>query len=245
MAWTSNTADIHFTFMMAKMHLCTFLSVCMPGKICGEHTGGVWWIKSVEKARFLSRGGRGQVRQSIHGNALFLFFITREGGGVIGGEGGARWPPIGSSYPLDDVCGELSSAAEHTALKEAFFQRKSSTSPDPTPFQKNTTAPAPPSRPTAADPQLLPACFPWPQSKCFMWLWLGQVGGGPPPLSSEDTCFPVGWGCVGVGGVEQRGGGVQWGGWGLVMPLGRGGNKGTGALSHALIGQRLCAPVER
>ncbi|CAG11503.1 unnamed protein product, partial [Tetraodon nigroviridis] len=38
--------------------------------------------------------------------------------------GCARWLPIGSSYPLDDVYGALPSAAEHTALKEAFFQPK-------------------------------------------------------------------------------------------------------------------------
>lgn len=79
-------------------------------------------------------GSQGVVRQSIQGNALFLFFITREG---ERGEQGARWSPIGSSYPLDDVYGALPSAAEHTALKEAFFQpkRKSSTSSDPAPFQ--------------------------------------------------------------------------------------------------------------
>ena len=77
--------------------------------------------KSVKKnARVFSEGRRG-VRQSIQGNALFLFFITREG---ERGEQGARWWPIGSSYPLDDVCGALPSAAEHTALKEAFFQPK-------------------------------------------------------------------------------------------------------------------------
>lgn len=68
---------------------------------------------------------RGVVRQRIQGNALFLFFITREGRGV-GGQG-ARWSPIGLSYPfLDDVCGALPSAAEHTALKEAFFNPRES-----------------------------------------------------------------------------------------------------------------------
>lgn len=61
--------------------------------------------------------------------------------------------PIGSSYPLDDVCGALPSAAEHTALKEAFFQlkRKSSTSSDPTPFQ-----PPPPPQPGCRTPA--PSC---------------------------------------------------------------------------------------
>lgn len=40
---------------------------------------------------------------------------------------------------------------------------------------------------------------------------LRQVGGAAPALSSEDTCFPVGSGCVSVGRVEQRVEGVQSG----------------------------------
>lgn len=158
-------------------------------------------------------GSQGVFRQSIQGNALFLFFITREG---ERGEQGARWLPIGSSYPLDDVYGALPSAAEHTALKEVFFQlqRKSSTSSDPTPFQPPHPTPSPN---PAAEPQLLPALLPLAAVQVLHVAQLGQVGGGPLPLSSEDTCFPVGCGCVGVGRVEHMGGGVQFMGWEVEM----------------------------
>lgn len=154
------------------------------------------------------------------GNALFLFFITRLGGC-------ARWLPIGSSYPLDDVYGALPSAAEHTALKEAFFQPKgkSSTGWDPA----LSLAPTPSPSPTSS---FLP-CFPWPWSKCFMWPGWGRSEVDPRPLSSEETCFSAGRERVGVGRVEQWGGGVHlFGGW-VESSHGRGGNKRAGALSHA------------
>lgn len=89
-----------------------------------------------------------------------------------------------------------------------------------------------PDPPPAADPQLLPACFPWPRSNCFMWLDRGRLEVGPRPSASEDTCFPVGRGCVGIGRVEQWGGGVRVG----DGPPGREGNKRKRALSHALFG---------
>lgn len=142
--------------------------------------------------------------------------------------------PLAWSYPfLDDVYGALPSAAEHTALKEAFFQpqRKSSTSSDLAPVQ------IPPAPTPAAEPQLLPALLPLAGLQVLHVAPLGQVGGGPLRLSSEDTCFPVGRGCVGVGRVEQNGwrGSVYGAGVGRGgLPPGREGNKRTGALSHAL-----------
>lgn len=107
--------------------------------------------KSV-KTRVFFWGGSSQAEYS--GNALFLFFITREGEKE---EWDARWLPIGSSYPLDDVYVALPCAAEHTALKEAFFLNPRESHPlarTPLPSKK-TLAPPPPS---AADPSsFLPA----------------------------------------------------------------------------------------
>lgn len=98
---------------MMKVHLCTFLSFACQVKYVVSIQVGPVMKKSVESPVFL-RGG-----PEYSGNALFLFFITREG--ERRGVHGARWWPIGSSYPLDDVYGALPSAAEHTALKEVFF----------------------------------------------------------------------------------------------------------------------------
>lgn len=80
-------------------------------------------MKSVQTG--FSWGGTVGSQAEYSGNALFLFFITREG---ERGERGARWWPIGSSFPVNGVCGALPGAAEHTALKGPFFQpqRKSS-----------------------------------------------------------------------------------------------------------------------
>lgn len=191
---------------MVKVHLCTFLpSACQVKYVVSIQVGPVM-NKSVQmcKNEFSWWGGGSWLfRQSIWGTPCFCFSLQER---ERGGERGARWLPIGSSYPLDDVCGALPSAAEHTALKEAFFQpkRKSSTSSDPRSLPKKHSSP-----PSAADPQLLPARFPLAAVQVLHVARLGQVGGGPPPLSSEDTCFPEGCGCVGVGRVEQRGGGVQ------------------------------------
>lgn len=95
---------------------------------------------------------------------------------------------VGSSYPLDDV---LLGVAEHTAFKYPpfFFQRegkKSQASSDHVPFPKTTPLLPPPVLQT---PPLLPACFPWPQTKCFMWLDLRQVGGRPPPCPQKTLVF--------------------------------------------------------
>lgn len=112
-------------------------------------------------------------------------------------------------------------------LKEAFLQPKgkSSTSSDP--------APSPPPN------QLLPAPLPpWPRSKCFMWPDRARSEVDTPAPSSEETCFPAGRERVGVGGVEQKGGGVHLfhfhlgGGW-VNSSHGTGGNRSAGALSHA------------
>lgn len=171
---------------MVKVHLCTFLSSACQVKYVVSIQVGPVMNKSVKTPEFSWGGGEVGSQAEYLGNALFLFFITREG---ERGERGARWLPIGSSYPLDDVCGALPSAAEHTALKEAFFQpkRKSSASSDPRSLPKKHSSP-----PSAADPQLLPARFPLAAVQVLHVARLGQVGGGPPPLSSEDTCFPVG-----------------------------------------------------
>lgn len=60
-------------------------------------------------------GEGGILAEYLEKRLVFVFHYW--GGGV-----GARWSPTGSSYPLDlDVYGELPSAAEHTAFKEAFF----------------------------------------------------------------------------------------------------------------------------
>lgn len=126
----------------------------------------------------------------------FCYFITREAEGW----GGGPWRL--AQITLWRMLG----AAEQTALKEPFFSTSEKVVHQLRPrscSQKKKKSP----RPFAADPLLLPACFSWLQTKRFMWLdW-----GWPPPLTSEDTCFPVGWGRVGVGRVEQGVEGVSVG----------------------------------
>lgn len=100
--------------------------------------------------------------------------------------------------------------------KRPFFNPRESHPLARTPLPSNSPSPTP-----AAEPQLLPALLPLAVVQLLHVARLGQVGGGPLPLSSEDTCFPVGIGCVGVGRVEQRGGGVQFMGWGVELPPGR------------------------
>lgn len=133
--------------------------------------------------------------------------------------------------PWDDVYGPLPGAAEHTALKEAFFQaqRKSSRARTPLPSQKHSPAP-PHCSPPAPSCALLPLAT-------VQVLHVAVVGRlkVPPPLSSLDTCFPVGLGCVAVGRVEQGTGGVQWTGWGSRLPPGTAANKTARALSHGLL----------
>lgn len=94
-----------------------------------------------------------------------------------------RWLPVGSSYPLDDVYGALPGAAEHTALKEAFFQPKGKSSPssDPAP----SLAPTPSPSPTGS---FLPS-FPWPWSKCFMWPDWGRSEVDPWPCPQKRLVF--------------------------------------------------------
>lgn len=185
--------------------------------LCGKPT-----VKA-HLCTLLSSACRVGRQEYLGGTPCFCFSIQGVGGC-------ARWLPIGSSYPLDDVCGAVPSAAEHTALKEAFFQPKgkSSMSSDPAPSLAPTPSPSP--------HQLLPALLPLALVQVLHVAGLGQVGGGPLVLSSEETCFSVGRERVGVGRVEQKGGGVHlfhlFGGW-VKSSHWRGGNKSTGALSHA------------
>lgn len=174
---------------------------------------------------------RGVVGQRIQGNALFLFFITRED---RGGAQGARWLPIGLSYPfLDDVYGALPSAAEHTALKEAFFNPRESH-----PLARTllpSKFPRPP--PRLQNPSSFLPCFPWPASKCFMWLHWGRLEVDPCACPQKTLVFQWDEGVLVLAGWSRMGGGVQfmglgWG-WG-GLPPGREGNKRTGAFSHAL-----------
>lgn len=70
--------------------------------------------------------------------------------------------------------------------KRPFFNSRESRPLARTPLPSN-----PPSSPDpAAEPQLLPALLPLAAVQVLHVAQLGQVGGGP--LSSEDTCFPVG-----------------------------------------------------
>lgn len=141
----------------------------------------------------------------FEGNALFLFFITSLGGC-------ARWLPIGSRYPLDDVYGALPSAAEHTALKEAFFQPKgkSSTSSDPAPSLAPTPSPSPTS-------SFLP-CFPWPWSKCFMWPDWGRLEVDPWPCPQKKLVFQRDESVLVLAGWSRRGSFISfiWGMGGIV-----------------------------
>lgn len=140
--------------------------------LCGEATEKVHLCTFLPSACQVVRGYSGRVFRET---PCFCFSLQeREGGG----KQGARWLPIGSSYPLDDVYGALPSAAEHTALKEAFFQlkRKSSTRSDPAPVQP---LPPPPAR--LQNPSSFLPCFPWLRSKCFMWLDWGRLEVDPCP----------------------------------------------------------------
>lgn len=193
------------------------------------------------KRVFLGRWKGAYSGRIFRGTPCFCFSLQER---ERGRGGFARWLPIGSSYPLDDV---LPGAAEHTALKEPFFQRKgkSSTRSDPHSLPKHPPPPPPP--PCAADPQLLPACFPL---AGLQVLHVAATGAGwrwaPPPLCPQKTLVfqwdegvlvLAGW-SRGVEGVERMG--VRGG-----QPPGRAGNKRTSALSHALLfWKHSCAPVE-
>lgn len=172
---------------------------------------GLWWIKRVFSG----------VKAGYSGNALFLFFITREGGGY---KMVAHWLKLPFGW-----C--VWSAAEHTALKEAFLQpqRKSSTNSDP----RKKTPLHPPLLQTPSS--FLPTSL-WLDSRCFMWHDWGRLEVGPHPCPQKTLVFQWHEGSVGVGRVEQWGGGAQRmkGG---SLPPGRGGNKRRGALSHALFVQ--------
>lgn len=199
------------------------------------------WIKSVKTPFFFFFfWGGGGSKAKYSGNALFLFFITREEEGGSGVQDGC---PL-AQVTIWMMCMERCLAQLSTLhSKNPFFKPRESHPLARTPLPSKKTP----------KPLLPPHCCRPPAPSCLLPLAELQVlhvavtGAGwrwPPPLSSEDTCFPVGWGCVGVGRLEQRGGGVQRMG-GLEMPLGRSGNKRTRALSHALFGERLYAPVER
>lgn len=133
--------------------------------------------KSVKSSLVGERGGGG-CQGEYSGNALFLFFITR-GRGVQDVRPLARitlW-----MVRVERCLVQLSTL--HS--KKPFFQpqRKSSTSSDPPiPFpkreEKNNTL----FSPSAADPQLLPACFPWLLSNCFMWLDWSRLEVAPAPV---------------------------------------------------------------
>lgn len=179
--------------------------------------------KSV-KTRVFFWGGSSQAEYS--GNALFLFFITREGEKE---EWDARWLPIGSSYPLDDVYVALPCAAEHTALKEAFFLNPRESHPlarTPLPSKKTLVPP-----PLCCRPQLLPARFPWLQPKCLMWLDWDRLETGPHLYPQKTLVFQWDEGVLVLAGWSRGEEGFNW--WGELAP-GRGGNKRTRALSHAL-----------
>lgn len=142
----------------------------------------------------------GQVRVFGGGDAFIYLFLLQEGGD--GYRAGVRdgWLRL----PFWMMCAELCLVQLSTLCwKRPIFQpeRKSSTPiPEKTPSIPPSAAETPCS--------FLPAS-PWLRTKRFMWLDSGAGWERPPPLSSEDTCFPEGWGCVGAGRAEQRVEGVQ------------------------------------
>lgn len=140
--------------------------------------------------------------------------------------------PIGSSYP-GMMCMERCLAQLSTLhSKKPFFKlRESHPELGPHSLPKNTLLPLPRHRPPAPSCALLPLAT-------VQVLHVAVAGRlkVPPPLSSLDTCFPAGLGCVSVGMVEQRTGGVQWTGQGSRLPPGIAAYKRARALSHGLLG---------
>lgn len=144
-----------------------------------------------------------QLTTEYLGNALFLFFIIRVREGGMGYKMVAHW----LKFPLDDVYGALPGAAEHTALKEAFFQaqRKSSRARTPLPSQKQSPAPPPLQTPSSFLCSASPGHCP--SASCGFGR---QVEGAPAPVltghlfsSGTDVC------CCWQGGAENWRGAVD------------------------------------
>lgn len=226
-AWIPDSADIHVCFYvvkaMVKVHLCTFLSLCMPGKICGEHTGEACDEEVRKKTPEFSWRGGGESGRVFRGTPCFCFSSQeRESGGSRVQDGG----PL-AQVTLWMMCVERCLVQLSTLhSKRPFFNPSESHPRARTPLPSKKTLLALPQTPSSFLP-----CFPWPESKCFMWLDWGRLEVGPRPCPKKTLVFQ--W----DGGVLVLAG---WSGGVRLMPPGRGGNKRPRALSHALF---LGAPV--
>lgn len=134
-------------------------------------------------------GSQGVVRQSIRVNALFLFFITSEGEGP---ESEVQDGCLLAQVTLWMMCGEHCLVQLSTLHSKRPFFNPSESHPLTWTLLHSKPPPLFPSPHTAAEPQRLPALLPLAALQVLHVAQLGQVGGGPPPLSSEDTCFPLG-----------------------------------------------------
>lgn len=175
-------------------------------------------------------------KRSIRGTPCFCFLLQareREG------ERGARWLPIGSSYPLDDVYGVQLSTLHS---KRPFYNPRESHPLARTLLSSKKT----PLYPLCCRPPA-PSC-PLP-SGCTPGASCGMTGAGwrwaPTPVlrrhlfssGMRGLLVLAGWsrGVEGLSGWRRRGG----------LPPGRGGNKRRRALSHALFCEGRRAPVKR
>lgn len=117
--------------------------------------------------------------------------------------------------------------------KRSFFNSRESHPLARTPLPSSPpTPPLPPTR--LQNPSSFLPCFPWLQSKCFMWLNWGRLEVDPCPCPQKTLVFQwdvgvlvlAGW-STWVEGFSLWGGRWKW-------PPGREGNKRTGELSHGL-----------
>lgn len=76
---------------MVKVHLCTFLSLCMPGKICGEHTGEACDEEVRKKTPEFLGGEEGSQAEYSGERLVFVFHHKRGRAGGAGCKMVARW----------------------------------------------------------------------------------------------------------------------------------------------------------
>lgn len=211
---------------MVKVHLCTFLSLCMPGKICGEHTGEACDEEVGKKNAQVFLEGEEESQAEYSGERLVFVFHYKRGRAGGGANRVQDGGPL-AQVTLWMMCVERCLVQLSTLhSKRPFFNPSESHPRARTPLPSKKTLLALPQTPSSFLP-----CFPWPESKCFMWLDWGRLEVGPRPCPKKTLVFQ--W----DGGVLVLAG---WSGGVRLMPPGRGGNKRPRALSHALF---LGAPV--
>lgn len=210
-----------------KVHLCTFLS----------------------SACQVVRGYSGRLFGETPCFCFSLQEREREGGA------GCKMVALWLELPFWMMCMERCLVQLSTLhSKRPFFNSRESHPQARTPLPSNHPTPPhptpspPPTR--LQNPSSFLPCFPWLQSKCFMWLDWGRLEVDPCPCPQKTLVFQwdegvlvlAGWSRWVEGFTLWGGGGARW-----DWPPGRERNKRTGELSHGLffVSKSLYAPLER